>query len=380
MALFDYGTLRVAWWLLMGILLTGFAVMDGFDLGVGMLLPAVARSDRERRVVINSVGPVWEGNQVWLILGGGAIFAAWPPVYAVAFSAFYLAMFLVLAGLVLRPAAFKYRGKSDRARWRAIWDWLFFAAGLVPSLVFGVAVGNALEGVPFRFDDTMRMIYAGGFFALLNPFALLCGLVSVAMLLAHGGAWLALKTEGEIAARARHIGAAAALAAIILFGLAGLWTAFGIEGYRIVGALAHDGPSNPLGKTVVRATGAWLDNFHAHPWTLAAPLLGLAGALLASLSLALGAARSAFLASAFAVVGIVATAGLSMFPFILPSSLAPGSSLTVWDSSSSRPTLIVMLLAMAVLFPIVLVYTGYVYRIVRGRLSSERIEADPMSY
>jgi cytochrome bd ubiquinol oxidase subunit II len=202
----------------------------------------------------------------------------------------------------------------------------------------------------------------------------------VAMLLMHGGAWLAAKTEGDVALRARRIGAAAALAAIILFLLAGVWTAFGLEGYRVVGALAHDGPSNPLGKTVVRAAGAWLDNYRAYPWMLAAPVLGVAGALLAALLLSLGAARAAFLASALAIIGIVATPGLSMFPFILPSSLAPGSSLTVWDASSSRPTLLIMLVATVILMPIVLAYTGYVYRVMRGRLSSERVEAEPMSY
>src|SRR5271168_3707263 len=173
-------SLRLIWWALLGILLIGFAIMDGFDLGAAILLPFVAKTDGERRVVINSVGPVWEGNQVWLILGGGAIFAAWPTLYAVAFSGFYLAMFLVLCALIVRPVAFKFRSKLTNPNWRSIWDWALFVCGAVPSLVFGVAFGNVIEGAPFRFDDTMRMTYEGTLLGLLNPFALSCGLVSVA--------------------------------------------------------------------------------------------------------------------------------------------------------------------------------------------------------
>ena len=208
----DYATLRLIWWLLLGILLIGFAVMDGFDLGVATLLPAVARTDEERRIVLNVIGPVWEGNQVWLILGGGAIFAAFPPLYAVSFSGFYIAMFLILVALILRPVGFKFRSKVPDPRWRAAWDWALFVSGLVPALVFGVAMGNVLLGVPFHFDDTLRIFYEGGLFGLLTPFALLCGLVSVAMLVMHGAAMLAMKTSGAIAERARRYGSLAALA------------------------------------------------------------------------------------------------------------------------------------------------------------------------
>jgi cytochrome bd ubiquinol oxidase subunit II len=380
MTFFDYGSLRVVWWLLLGVLLIGFAVMDGFDLGVGILLPAVARDDRERRIVINSVGPVWEGNQVWLILGGGAIFAAWPLIYAVAFSGFYLAMFAVLCALILRPVAFKFRSKLAAPHWREVWDWLLFVGGLVPALIFGVAVGNALQGVPFRFDDTLRMTYTGSFFGLLNPFALVCGLVSVAMLAMHGGTWLAVKTEGDVAYRARRIAAAAALLAALSFVLAGLWAGFGIDGYRIVGAVNHDAASNPLAKTVATEPGAWLRNYAIYPWMTTAPVLGVAGTLLAAFLSRLGMALAAFLASAVAVAGIVATAGVSMFPFILPSSLDPASSLTVWDASSSRATLLIMLVATVLLLPVVLGYTAFVYRVLRGKVTAAEIDADPMSY
>ena len=272
--LIDYDTLRIIWWALIGVLLVGFAVTDGFDLGSGILLPFAARTDLERRVVINSVGPVWEGNQVWLILGGGAIFAAWPQLYAVSFSGFYLAMFVILTALILRPVAFKFRSKREEPAWRARWDWVLFFSGFVPALICGVAVGNVLQGVPFRFATDMHIHYDGSFFALLNPFALLCGLVSVAMMVAHGAAWLQLKTAGPVAERARLYGSVAAVAGIVLYALAGVWMASAIGGYRITSAAQMTGPSNPLLKTVELHAGAWLANYAAHPWTMAAPAGG----------------------------------------------------------------------------------------------------------
>ena len=171
----DYETLRIIWWALLGILLIGFAIMDGFDLGTAILLPFMGRTDLERRMLINSVGPVWEGNQVWFILGGGAAFAAWPPLYAISFSGFYLAMLLVLLALILRPVAIKFRSKIDDDTWRTVCDIALFISGIVPALIFGVAFGNLLLGVPFHLDDELRAHYTGSFFGLLNPFALLCG-------------------------------------------------------------------------------------------------------------------------------------------------------------------------------------------------------------
>jgi cytochrome d ubiquinol oxidase subunit II len=369
----DYETLRLIWWALLGILLIGFAIMDGFDLGAAMLLPFVGKTDDERRVVINTVGPVWEGNQVWFILGGGAIFAAWPLLYAVAFSGFYLAMFLILCALILRPVAFKFRSKLANPTWRSIWDWVLFVAGLVPSLVFGVAFGNVIMGVPFSFDETLRMTYAGSLLGLLNPFSLLCGLVSVAMLVMHGGTYVALKAGQPVAGRAISFARYAALTMVVLFVLAGIWVAKGIDGYQLAGMVPHDGPSNPLLKTVWHASGAWLANYGAMPWTMAAPLLAVAGALGAVLML--GARRHilSFVASALSIAGVIATAGLSVFPFLLPSSLDPNASLTVWDASSSRLTLGIMLFVTAIFLPIILVYTAWVYRVLRGRVTLEAI-------
>jgi cytochrome d ubiquinol oxidase subunit II len=369
----DYATLRVLWWAFLGILLIGFAVTDGFDLGAAMLSPLVARGDAEKRIVLNAIGPVWEGNQVWFILGGGAAFAAWPPLYAVSFSGFYLAMFLVLAALILRPVAIAFRSKLEGAGWRRVWDWAFFISGLVPALIFGVAFGNLFVGVPFRFDETLRVAYEGGLWGLLNPWALLCGLVSVAMLAMHGGAWLALKGDGAVAGRARLAAAWAAAALIVLFTAAGLWLAYGISGYAIHGPINLDGPSNPLNKTVVREAGAWLANYGREPWLILAPALAYLGAITAWVLLR-RCPLAGLLASGVGVAGIVATAGISLFPFLLPSSFDPNSSLTVWDASSSKETLGIMLVATLIFLPIVIAYTGFVFRVMRGSVTGAAIE------
>ncbi|MDK4701796.1 cytochrome d ubiquinol oxidase subunit II [Rhizobium sp. CNPSo 4062] len=371
--LIDYETLRIIWWLLLGVLLIGFAVTDGFDLGVGTLLPFVAKTDTERRIAINSIGATWEGNQVWLILGGGAIFAAWPPLYAVSFSGFYLAMFAILFALILRPVAFKYRSKRDSAGWKAGWDWALFIGGFIPSLIFGVAVGNVLQGVPFRFDDDMRIYYEGSFFALLNPYALLCGLLSVAMLVMHGAAWLQVKTDGIVAERARRYGTLAALAIIVLFALGGLFLWMGIDGYHIASAVDVEGPSNPLLKTVEHSAGAWLVNYSAHPWMMIAPVLGFVGAAAALLAMLGRREVTVLLFSKLAIFGIISTVGLSMFPFLLPSSLDPRSSLTVWDASSSHLTLFIMLVVTIIFLPMILAYTAWVYRVLWGKVDEQTV-------
>ncbi|OWV80853.1 cytochrome d ubiquinol oxidase subunit 2 [Rhizobium sp. R634] len=371
--LIDYETLRLIWWLLLGVILIAFATTGGFDLGVGMLLPFVAKTDAERRVAINTIGATWEGNQVWLILGGGAIFAAWPPLYAVSFSGFYLAMFAILFALILRPVGFKYRSKRESVRWRNGWDWALFIGGFVPALIFGVAVGNVLQGVPFRFADDMRIFYEGSFFALLNPYALLCGLLSVAMLTMHGAAWLVLKASGPVAERARSYGSIAALAAIVLFALGGLFLWIGVGGYRITSDISSIGPSNPLLKSVAIENGAWLTNYSAHPWMIVAPVLGFAGAALAFLAMRARREVTTLIFSKVAILGIISTVGLAMFPFILPSSLDPRSSLTVWDASSSHLTLFIMLVVTVIFLPIIVAYTAWVYKVLWGKVDEKSV-------
>jgi cytochrome d ubiquinol oxidase subunit II len=374
--LIDYGTLKVIWWALLGVLLIGFAATDGFDMGVATLLPFVAKTDAERRVAINTIGPVWEGNQVWLILGGGAIFAAWPPLYAVSFSGFYLAMFVVLAALILRPVGFKYRSKRSDPAWRRNWDIALFIGGFVPALIFGVAVGNVLQGVPFRLTEDLRVMYEGTFFGLLNPFALLCGLLSVAMLTMHGGAWLAVKAGGNVAERGRRYGSYAALAAILLFAVNGLFLWLWVKGYRIVDGVSPNMPSNPLFKTVTRDGASWFSNYTAYPWMTVAPALGFAGAAGAFIGLRGKSEILTFLSSKLSVFGIISTVGLSMFPIILPSSIDPKSSLTVWDSASSHATLFNMLVATVIFLPIVLAYTAWVYRVLWGKIDEQTIRRE----
>jgi cytochrome d ubiquinol oxidase subunit II len=377
--LFDYFTLKIIWWLLVGALLIGFAVMDGFDLGVGALLPFVAKTDDERRVLINSIGPTWEGNQVWFITGGGALFAAWPLVYATAFSGFYWALLLVLFALFFRPVGFEYRSKVADPRWRSAWDWGLFVGGAVPALVFGVAFGNLLQGVPFTFDDMLRPFYSGSFFGLLNPFALLTGVVSLSMLVMHGAVYLQMRTEGEIAARARRAARIVGVVFIAAFVLAGIWQAYGIQGYRIVSMPDPGGVVVPLAKTVERSAGAWMATYAAHPWMWLAPALAVGGGLLALLLSAAGRGGAAFVFSAAALAGTILTAGFAMFPFVMPSSTFPNASLTVYDAVSSHRTLNLMFVAVVLFLPVVLLYTSWVYRVLRGKVTEKRIREETHS-
>ncbi len=374
----DYETLRIIWWLLLGVLLTGFAVMDGFDLGVAIWLPWIAKTDIERRILINSIGPTWEGNQVWFILGGGAIFAAWPTLYALSFSGFYLAMLLVLLALILRPVGFKYRSKLPNPAWRTFWDYCLFIGGFVPALIFGVAMGNVLQGVPFHFDETLRAFYTGTFLNLLNPFALLSGLLSVAMLAMHGAFFISNKTEERLKQRASTLGRYSALICLLLYLTAGFWLYYSIDGYHLTSNPLYNGPSNPLHKTVIRESGAWFLNYQHTPLTLIAPVTGIIAAFSAFVFARY--VRFAFICSAFCVIGVISSVGVSMFPFILPSSSHPSQSLTVWDSSSSQLTLFIMLCATIIFLPLILTYTAWVYRVLRGKVTEESIHRQETAY
>lgn len=369
----DYPTLKIIWWLLVGVLLVGFAIMDGHDMGVGTLLPFVGKSDVERRVVINTVGPHWDGNQVWFITAGGAIFAAWPLVYATAFSGFYWAMLAVLWALFFRPVGFDYRSKIHNATWRSTWDWGLFIGGAVPPLIFGVAFGNLLQGVPFQFDSYLVSTYSGSFWQLLNPFALLAGVVSSAMITMHGGAYLAHRTEGVIQARAVKGAVGAALVMVLAFVAAGVWLQ-SIEGYRITSAVNPSALPDPMAKTVVREAGAWMANYGRQPLLWLLPALGVGGALLAAGLLLARRTLTAFVASALALIGVIGTAGASMFPFIMPSSTLPAASLTVWDSVSSHLTLGIMFWATLIFMPLIVFYTSWAYRVMRGKVTAAYIQ------
>lgn len=377
--LIDYPTLRFIWWILLGTLLVGFAIMDGFDLGIGILLHQVAKTNNERRVVLNTIGPVWEGNQVWLVLGGGAIFAAWPLLYAVSFSGFYLPMFIILLGLILRPVGFKYRSKIEHTHWRRFWDLCLFIGGLLPALIFGVAIGNVLQGVPFYFDLTLRTFYLGTFWQLLNPFALICGLVSVTMMIQHGAVFLCIKTTGLVQKRAKKYAYYSAGLTILLFTVAGYLIAYKIPGYQLLSLPHPSAPSNPLYKQVVMQAGAWLNNYRQFPITRCIPIIGLLSPVLVMLLISIKKYRCAWLGSALTIASLIGTVGCSMFPFILPSSLKPNMSLLVWDASSSQTTLFIMLIASAVFLPIIMLYTSWIYYVLRGKVTPLYIEQNSHS-
>jgi cytochrome bd ubiquinol oxidase subunit II len=367
----DYETLRVIWWLILGTLLIGFAVTDGFDLGVGIIFRFVGRTDEERRALLECIEPVWEGNQVWFILAGGAVFAAWPLLYAASFSCLYLAMFLILIALILRPVGFNFRNKLPDTRWRNFWDWTLLIAGAVPALLFGVAFGNLFLGIAFHFDELMRPVYTAGFLSLLQPFALLAGVVSLSMLVLHGASYAALKAGEPMSARAASIGAAAAIVFAIAFAAAGAWLATGLDGQTITSGADPMGASNPLLKSVAVGPGAWLGNYRAHAILWLAPVIALLAAICAGVLLRLGRPGAAFISSALTVKATILTAGIALFPFLLPSSTAPSQGLTIWDASSSAKTLFIMLLCVMVLLPIVLAYTAWVFHVLRGRITLE---------
>jgi cytochrome d ubiquinol oxidase subunit II len=375
----DYEMLKLIWWLFVGVLLIGFALLGGFDLGVGTLLPFVGRTDEQRRVVLNAIGPTWEGNQVWFITAGGALFAAWPMVYAAAFSGFYWAMLLVLFALFFRPVGFEYRSKVDDRRWRSTWDWGLFVGGAVPALVFGVAFGNLLQGVPFHFDEFLRSYYTGSFWGLLNPFALLTGVVSLTMLVFHGAIYLQMRTEDDIQARSRLAATVFGLLFLAAFGLAGVWQAYGIEGFRIVTMPDPGSVMTPLDKTVEVVPGAWLTNFSRYPWMMAAPAAVFLGGVLAVLLSRANRPGLGFVCSGSALAGVILTVGFAMFPFIMPSSTHPNNSLTAFDATSSHRTLMLMFGAVVIFLPIVLAYTGWVYRVLRGKSTEENIRANTHS-
>ena len=370
--MFDYGTLREIWWLLLGVLLIGFAISDGYDLGLGAIYRFIARDDTERRMALEAIEPHWEGHQVWFILGGGAVFAAWPMLYAASFSGFYFAMLLVLLALILRPVGFNFRNKVDNPRWRNAWDWALTISGTVPSLVFGVAFGNLFLGVPFHLDDTMRSFYSGSFWALLNPFALLFGVISVSLFTLQGATDLAHRTNGPLQSRAQNAVKAVAVILLVCFSLAGFLVSR-LDGYVIQSIGNVEMPLTPLMKDVGRASGAWFGNYTRYPILWLIPALAYLGGIGAMLTVRLGRGLLAFVCSSLTCVSVILTAGVALFPFILPSSEMPQASLTVWDATSSHLTLNVMLYAALIFTPIVVAYTSWAYHVMAGKVTRDFI-------
>lgn len=330
--------LQATWYVLVGVLLTGYAILDGFDLGAGILHLFVARGDRERRIILNAIGPLWDGNEVWLLTGGGALFAAFPPVYATVFSGFYIALMLLLAGLIARAVSLEFRSKVESAGWRSFWDGAFAVGSFLPALLLGVALGNILRGVPVD----ARGEFTGNFFTLLNPLALLVGLAAVAYFVRHAAVYLATKTEGDLLGR------------ILIWERGARWTFFALY-LATTGAAAALAPER-------------FANFLAHPVGWAAPALVLAAFFLAGWATDSGRRGLAFLFSSLVAVGLMGTVGWSLFPNLLPSTTDPSWSLTAANASSSPLTLTAMLVIALVGVPLVLAYTAYIYRIFWGKV------------
>lgn len=376
--MFDYMTLKLIWWLLVGVLLIGFAIMDGHDMGVGTLLQILGKDDTDRRVMINTVAPHWDGNQVWFITGGGAVFAAWPFVYATAFSGMYWALLLVLFALFFRPVGFEYRSKLPHPAWRKSWDWGLFAGSAIPALVFGVAFGNLFIGLPFRLDESMRSFYSGSFWALLNPFALLSGVVSLSLLTLQGATFLSHRTEGDLQQRAKKAATILAIVMLVAFSAAGIWVSQ-LNGYVIQSIPDVGGVLNPLMKEVSRESGAWFNNYQHTPMLWLIPVAAYLGGLLVLFGLRAGYTLLAFVGSSVACVSVILTAGVALFPFILPSSELPKASLTAWDATSSYVTLNVMLWVALIFTPIVLAYTSWAYHVMAGKVTRNDIATNDKS-
>ncbi|BCL72540.1 cytochrome d ubiquinol oxidase subunit II [Vibrio nigripulchritudo] len=376
--MFEYETLRLIWWVLIGVLLIGFMVTDGFDMGVGALVPFVGKDEYERRLMINSIAPHWDGNQVWLITAGGALFAAWPLVYATSFSSFYLAMYLTLAALWFRPLALEYRAKIESAKWKQYCDIAISFSGGIPPIMFGVAFGNLIQGIPFELNSLLMPSYHGSFFDLLNPFALLCGVVGLCMALLQGSTWLLMKSSEEVYLRARKIAQVIALVLVALFMLGG-WMLFDVNGYQVTSPMDLNADSNPVVKEVLLQKGLWFENYRQYPLMAMAPVVGFIALFSASLAARLSKNGLAFVSSSLANASIVATAGLTMFPFIIPSSHSPDHSLTLWDATSSELTLNAMTLVAFVMVPVILGYTSWTYYKMFGRLDIKFVKENSNS-
>ncbi len=374
-----YLILQVLWWVLLGVLFVGLGTMVGMDMGVGTLLRFIGKTDTERRTMLNAIGPHWDGNQVWFILGGGAIFAAYPLIYATSFSGLYVVILLLLWSMIVRPLGFEYRGKIASPGWRNAWDWTLLLSGALPMIIFGAAMGNMLMGVPFHFEWNLRSIYTGSFIFLFNPFSVLSGLLSLSLSVYMGAVMMMGRAPDPVAGRARTAAGYAALTAIVLFAVLGVWVSM-VNGYKIVSFPGAGVPQTPLQQTVELVPGGWLSNYKSYPILWAVPLLGFAGLFLGWMSVRGNKHTLAWWLGAVSWIGVIGTIGVAMFPFLMPSSSNPSQSLTLWNSISSETTLLWMTGWTVVFVPIIFWYTGWAFYVMRGKVDPKEVEADPHAY
>ncbi|MCK4842648.1 MAG: cytochrome d ubiquinol oxidase subunit II [Methylococcales bacterium] len=371
--IFDYETLRIIWWGFLGFFLISFAITGGFDLGAGILLPFIAENDDEKRVVINIAGATWLGNQAWLILVIGTLFAAWPMVYAVLFSGFYLLLLLALFGLCIRALSFSYRSQLSDQKWRNNWDKALFVGSILPTFIFGVVFGNLLKGIPFQLENDLSIVYLGSFWSLFSPFALLVGLLSVSMLAMHGAVYLQIKTEGAIQKKLKKKLPVLVFMTLGLFALAGHVITF-LEGYHFISEAASNDLSTPLTKFIKREPGLWLDNYGHLPTLMAIPATTFVSGFITITLSRINRPGSAFIFSAIAIATIIFTVACSLFPFIIPSSVSVNSSLTLWDASASQNTLNMLFWVTAFFLPLITIYSNWTFRVLRGKITVKHIQ------
>lgn len=332
--------LNTVWFVLVGVLFIGFFLLEGFDYGVGILMPFLGKDDTDRRVIINTIGPFWDGNEVWVIAAGGAMFAAFPHWYATLFSGFYLALVLMLLALIVRGVAFEFRSKDQHPKWRALWDWMIFVGSLVPAVLWGVAFANLVRGVPIDAD----MQYVGGFWNLLNPYALVGGLATASVFVLHGAVFLSLKTKGDLMERAHRSAVRLWLPAVVLV------LAYVVYGYFATDMFTRRGINPgpvPIGAAVALLAAGWLLRIRRHGW--------------------------AFVMTALTIVLSTATLLIGLYPRVMVSSLDPAWSLTITNASSSPYTLQVMSIVALIFVPIVLLYQGWSYWVFRKRVGRDDV-------
>lgn len=376
-----YIVLKLIWTGLLGLLLTGLGLMVGMDMGVGTLLRFVGRNDDERRTMLNIIGPHWDGNQVWFVLGGGAIFAAFPTLYGTSFSIFYVVMIVLLFSMILRPVAFEYRSKVANTTWRASWDVAFLISGFVPMFLFGTTIGNVLQGVGYHFIWTGQYIQDESFWSyILNPFAILCGLMSVSLSVQQGGAMLMLRAEDTLYDRSKAYASLGGLVAAILFVIGGIWVHF-LKGFMLTAPVDPNMPANPLhGQSAIMKEGAWLHNFQDHPLLWLIPALGVVCMVGSSFLLRRNHVGLAWWLGAGSWLGTIGTVGTAMFPFLMPSSTNPSQSLSAWNATGSEYGLTAILVVSCIFMPIIIGYTSWCYHVMRGRVSVHDVISNHDSY
>lgn len=377
-----YETLQFIWLLIIAALFIGFAITGGCDLGVNALHIFIAKEDKERQQLISSLSATWEGNQVWLITAAAALFAAWPLMYASVFSSFYLALLLVLLALILRPPGLDYRSKLSSVRWRSAWDVCLFISGFVPLFLFGVAFGNLLSGLDFYFDTSMRVYSTSGFFSLLNPFSLLVGVVALCLLLLQGALFIQIKTHPPLSDRAAKFSPWFAWIFIIGFVLAWYLAIYKLEGFQwnnLPAENSYDASTSaasyrPFAQNVSKGQGLWMQNYLKYPLGFALPILSIIFVLVTLFFSKIKYLGTALFFNSLALVCVICTFWFTLYPLVLPSNSFPMQSLTIWNASSSALTLKWMLVAVIIFLPIILAYTTWVFRVVKGKVATEEMD------